>query len=59
MSDSIKINLLENGEFNSRDTASKTVGDIVSTSYPLTNAFPGEALYNAKSSEGTHPVGVN
>ena len=28
MSDSIKINLLENGEFNSRDTASKTVGDL-------------------------------
>ena len=26
--DSIKINLLENGEFNSRDTASKTVGDL-------------------------------
>ena len=29
MSDnSIKINLLENGEFNSRDTASRTVGDL-------------------------------
>ena len=26
--DSIKINLLENGEFNSRDTASRTVGDL-------------------------------
>ena len=28
MSDSIKINLLENGEFNSRYTASKTVADL-------------------------------
>ena len=26
--ENIKINLLENGEFNSRETASKTVGDL-------------------------------
>jgi len=26
--DTIKINLLENGEFNSRETSSKTVGDL-------------------------------
>jgi len=26
--DNITINLLENGEFNSRETASKTVGDL-------------------------------
>mgnify|MGYP003626499395 CR=1 FL=1 len=28
MSDNITINLLENGEFNSRETASKNVGDL-------------------------------
>ena len=26
--DTIKINLLENGEFNSRETSSKTVGEL-------------------------------
>ena len=26
--ENIKINLLENGEFNSRETSSKTVGDL-------------------------------
>tara|TARA_R110002051_G_scaffold86_1_gene465 strand:+ start:49 stop:258 length:210 start_codon:yes stop_codon:yes gene_type:complete len=28
MADNITINLLENGEFNSRETASKNVGDL-------------------------------
>ena len=28
MADNITINLLENGEFNSRETASTTVGDL-------------------------------
>ena len=28
MADKITINLLENGEFNSRETASSTVGDL-------------------------------
>ena len=28
MADNVTINLLENGEFNSRETASKTVGDL-------------------------------
>ena len=28
MADTIKINMLENGEFNLRETSSKTVGDL-------------------------------
>ena len=28
MADNITINLLDNGEFNSRETSSKTVGDL-------------------------------
>ena len=35
------------------------VGFIVSISKPRTNALPGETLYNAKSSDGVPPAGVN
>ena len=34
---------------------SRNVGAIVSTSYPFTNALPGEIWYIAKSSEGVEP----
>ena len=37
----------------------RKVGFTVSHSYPLTYALPGESLYNAKSSEGVSPPGVN
>ena len=39
--------------------AFKKIGFIVSISYPRTKALPGESLYNAKSSEGVSPPGVN
>ena len=38
---------------------STNVGSNVSISYPFTYAFPGEILYNAKSSDGVPPPGVN
>ena len=35
--------------------ASKNVGEIVSTSYPLTYALPGDILYKLKLSVGVSP----
>ena len=40
-------------------SASKKVVFVVSTSYPLTYAFPGEILYTAKSLDGVDPEYVN
>ena len=38
---------------------SKNIDPVVSTSYPLTKAFPGEIWYKASSSEGVSPEYVN